>query len=139
MRNFDDLLAAVRTEPPRRVAIAAANDPASLTAASLAFKEELATLILVGDSRTIERTAAQEKIDIDHAEKIHEPDDIKAAERAVALVSQGKADIAMKGHLHTDDFLRAVLDKEIGLRLGNVMSHVFIVELPDRRRNEHPA
>jgi phosphate butyryltransferase len=132
MKNFDQLLNSVKSEPPRRVSIAAANDPASLQAAYLAFKEKLATTTLVGDSRRINKVARDEGIDIGHAEMVNEPDDIRAAHKAVALVSEGKADIAMKGHLHTDDFLRAVLDKDTGLRSGSVMSHVFVVELPDR-------
>ncbi len=132
MRSFDQLLDAVKSEPPRRVSIAAANDPASLEAAYLAFKENLATTTLVGDSRRIKKVANDGGIDIGGAEIVNEPDDIGAARKAVALVSQGNADIAMKGHLHTDDFLRAVLDRETGLRSGSVMSHVFIVELPDR-------
>ena len=59
---------------------------------------------------------------------IDEGSDLAAAATAAEFVSSGKADILMKGQIHTDDFLRAVLDKEIGLRSGHVMSHVFILE-----------
>jgi len=132
LRNFDQLLESVRQEPPRRVSVAAANDRSVIQALSLADAKGLATGILVGDSQRVKRIAEEEGIDISNCQIIHEPDDLKAAVKAVSLVSEGKADIAMKGHLHTDDFLRAVLDRERGLRTGNVMSHVFVVELDDR-------
>ena len=132
MRNFDELLAAVREEAPRRVSIAAANDPSSIEAMSMAVDEELATGVLVGNSKKIRETASGAGVDLRGIELVHEPDDIRAARKAVSLVTEGAADIAMKGHIHTDDFLRAVLDKEVGLRSGHVMSHVFIVEMEDR-------
>jgi phosphate butyryltransferase len=132
LKNFDQLLDAVREEAPRRIAVAAANTRSVIEAASLSAAEGLAKGTLVGDSSLIERTADESGIDLSECEIIHEPDEIKAAARAVQLVSQGKADIPVKGHIHTDDFLRAVLDKEIGLRSGHVMSHVFIIEMDDR-------
>ena len=132
MKNFDELLTAVREEEPRRVSVAAANDPASIEALSMAASENLATCVLVGDSRKIKKIASDLGVDLGGIDVIHEPDDIAAARKSVALVSGGKAEIAMKGHIHTDDFLRAVLDREVGLRSGNVMSHVFIVEMDER-------
>jgi len=132
MKNFDELLDAVREEAPRRVSVAAANDPASIKALSMAVEENLATGVLVGDPKKIKKASSDEGMNLEAIEIVNEPDDIKAARKCVSLVTEGKADIAMKGHLHTDDFLRAVLDREVGLRSGNVMSHVFIVELEDR-------
>jgi phosphate butyryltransferase len=132
MKNFDELLDAVREEAPRRVSVAAANDPASILALNMAVEENLATGTLVGDSRKIAKISSDVGVDLSSIEVVNEPDDIKAARKCVSLVTEGRADIAMKGHLHTDDFLRAVLDREVGLRSGNVMSHVFIVELEDR-------
>jgi phosphate butyryltransferase len=132
LRNFDELLAAVKEEDPRRVSVAAANDPASIEAMAMAVAEDLATGVLVGDSKKIMKIASKRKIDLGNIELVNEPDDIKAARKSVSLVTEGSADIAMKGHIHTDDFLRAVLDKEVGLRSGHVMSHVFIIEMEDR-------
>jgi phosphate butyryltransferase len=60
---------------------------------------------------------------------IHERSRIRAIGEAVRLVSGGKAEILMKGYVHTDDFLRGVLNKEYGLRTGSIMSHVFVAEI----------
>lgn len=60
---------------------------------------------------------------------VHEADYVKAVATAVKLVSSGEADILMKGYVHTDDFLRGVLNKDYGLRTGSIMSHVFIAEM----------
>ena len=56
------------------------------------------------------------------------PSHLAAAQKACLAVRDGGAEILMKGQIHTDDFLRAVLDKETGLRAGAVMSHVFMLE-----------
>jgi len=61
---------------------------------------------------------------VDDVEIVHQAEPLNAAAEAVKLVSVGKADILMKGFIHTDDFLRAVLNKEYGLRTGSIMSHV---------------
>ncbi|MBM3476244.1 MAG: bifunctional enoyl-CoA hydratase/phosphate acetyltransferase, partial [Armatimonadetes bacterium] len=59
---------------------------------------------------------------------VHEPSPNRASVRAASLVRENQADVLMKGHVHTDDFLRGVLDKEQGLRTGSIMSHVFLLD-----------
>ena len=131
MKNFEQLLNLIKDKPVRTVAVAAADDESVIEAVRLAQQNGIAQAILVGRKEGILEKAAKLKLALGEQDVIDEPDDIKAAVRAVKLVSDGEADILMKGYIHTDDFLRAVLDRENGLRTGVVMSHVFIIEVPE--------
>jgi phosphate butyryltransferase len=128
--TFDDILEAIKPHPKKRVAVACANDENVLDAVARAEKDNVADCVLVGDTDKIKAAAELAHADISLAEIVHEPDATKAAKKAVALVSSGECHIAMKGKLHTDDFLRGILDKETGLRTGRLLSHVFLLEVP---------
>ncbi len=130
LKNFTDVLDAVRGMPPKKVVVAVAQDEAVLEAVKGAKEQGLAEFMLVGDVSKIQAIAAQLGIDLDGLEVIHEPDDRQAAYRAVTLVSGGQADVLMKGLINTADLLRAVLDKEVGLRTGRVLSHVAVYDMP---------
>ncbi|MDP2343031.1 MAG: bifunctional enoyl-CoA hydratase/phosphate acetyltransferase [Deltaproteobacteria bacterium] len=130
--TFDDILVAIQPHPKKRVAVAVAQDDAVLHAVARAEKENVADCVLVGDKEKIRAAADAVGADITQAEIVHEGDAHKAARTAVSMVSAGDAHIAMKGKLHTDDFLRAILDKEVGLRAGRLLSHVFILEIPPK-------
>ncbi|NIA06777.1 MAG: phosphate butyryltransferase [Actinobacteria bacterium] len=131
MKNFDQLLNLIKDKPVRSVAVAAADDASVIEAVKLAQQNNIAKAILIGRKEGILKKAAKIDLVLGEQDVIDEPDDIKAAAKAVKLVSDGKADILMKGYIHTDDFLRAVLNRENGLRTGVVMSHVFIIEVPE--------
>ena len=131
MKNFDELLDLIMEKPVRSIAVAAADDHSVIEAAHLAQQANIARTILIGRKDGILRKASKINFSIDAKDVIDEPDDIRAAACAVSLVANGKADIVMKGYIHTDDFLRAVLQRENGLRTGVVMSHVFIIEVPE--------
>jgi len=128
IRSFEDILDVIDDFPVRRVAVACAEDAAVLQAVTEARKKEIAEYILVGDREAILRQAAEAGVELEQARIEHQPDPLKAAALAVKLANDGEADIVMKGYIYTDDFLRAVLDKENGLRSGSVMSHVFVME-----------
>ncbi|HPU76598.1 MAG TPA: bifunctional enoyl-CoA hydratase/phosphate acetyltransferase, partial [Bacillota bacterium] len=81
---------------------------------------------LVGDARRIAEVAADVGLDLSGVVVVDEPDAPKAARLAVSLVSAGEAGILMKGLVPTADFLRAVLDREVGLRTGKLLSHVAV-------------
>lgn len=130
MKSFDELLDLIKDKPVRTVAVAAADDHTVIEAAHAACQANIARTILIGHKEGILRKAAEINFPLDTQDVIDEPDDIKAAAQAVALTAAGKADIVMKGYIHTDDFLRAVLKRDQGLRSGVVMSHVFIIEVP---------
>lgn len=129
-QTFDDVLTAIKPYPKRRVAVAVGQDDAVLEAVARAEHEEVADCILVGDGDKIRAAADAVKADISKADIVEEKDVHAAAKKAVAMVSAGECHIAMKGKLHTDDFLRAILDKEVGLRSGRLLSHVFVLEVP---------
>ena len=131
MKNFEQLLNLIKDKPVRSVAVAAADDESVIEAVRMAQQNDIAKAILVGRKEGILEKAAKLNLTLGEQDVIDEADDIKAAAKAVKLVSDGEADILMKGYLHTDDFLRAVLDRESGLRTGVVMSHVFIIEVPE--------
>ncbi len=130
LKSFNDILTTVKDKSPKRVAVAVAQDDAVLEAVQGAREQKIADFILVGDIEKINDTAHKLGICLDEVQIVHEPDDRKAAYRAVALVSSGQADVLMKGLINTADLLRAVLDKEVGLRTGRVLSHTAVYELP---------
>ncbi len=134
MKNFDELMDTVEKHPLRKVAVAVAQDASIISAVAKARERNIATATLVGDEREIRRIAESAGVSLEgiEAEIVDEPDPIKAVEAAVRIVSGGEADILMKGFIHTDDFLRGVLNKEYGLRTGSIMSHVFMAELRDQ-------
>ena len=129
MTRFDELLTRIADFPARKVAVAVAQEVSVLEAVEEAAKRNIALPVLFGDEREIKKTAESAGLQLDGIPVIHEADPVHAAARAVKMVQAGEADILMKGFIHTDDFLRAVLSKEYGLRTGSIMSHVFISEV----------
>ncbi len=134
MNNFDELLAEVEPQPLRTVAVACGADEAAIRAAAEALRRNIARVVLVGDEGEIARIAEGAGVELAGNEIVHEPDALGAVRAAVRMVSTGQADILMKGYVHTDDFLRGLLDREHGLRTGSIMSHCFIAEMTDPRR-----
>jgi phosphate butyryltransferase len=128
MKTLDEIVEAVRSRPIKTVSVAVAEHESVLGAIKQAAEWGIAEAVLVGDRDRIVAAAEEAELDLSEFSVIDEGNDLAAAARATELVSSGKADILMKGQIHTDDFLRAVLDKERGLRSGHVMSHVFILE-----------
>lgn len=128
--NFTQLMEAANTGPRRKLAVAVAQDSEVLSALHDAREAGIADAILVGDEGKIREIAAQADISLDGWEIVHESDNVEAARIAVRLVKEGKAQMLMKGLVGTADILRAVLDRENGLRTGRVLSHVAIFEVP---------
>ena len=128
-KNFDDLLSKVKECKRKKVAVAVAQDEPVLEAIKAAKDKGIADAILVGDKDKIKVVAEKVGLDLTDFEIIHEPDVKKAALFAVQLASTGKADMVMKGLVDTATFLRSVLNKEVGLRTGKVMSHVAVFEI----------
>lgn len=129
VRNFDEVLAKVKEGKVKKVAVAVAQDEPVLEAIKEAKLQGFADAILVGDKNEIEAIAEKLDMDISQFEIIHEPDKKAAALKAVELVSSKKADMVMKGLIDTATFLRSVLNKEVGLRSGKLMSHVAVFEI----------
>jgi len=130
MKILSEIVEAVKDYPVKRVAVAAAADPTVIEAVKTAAEANVATAVLVGDEKVIRTYAEQMDLTLAKDDVVSEPVPERAALSAAQLVSSGRADVLMKGHIHTDDFLRAVLDRDIGLRTGYRMSHVFACEMP---------
>ncbi len=129
IRNFEEIINFARKRGPRTIAVAVAQDPEVLAAVKDAEGLGVARAILVGSKEEIENIATETGIDLSRFEIIDEKDNVGASRKAVELVSSGKADMVMKGLVDTSIILKAVLDEEIGLRTGNVLSHVAVFEI----------
>ena len=128
INNFKQVRERIKDYPLKKLAVASGTDLATLQAVCMARDEEIAESVLVGDENLIKTNAESAELDLTGIEIIDVKDPVPAARRAVEEVSSGKAHVFMKGYIHSDDFLRTVLDKEIGLRTQNILNHVFILE-----------
>ena len=129
-KNFDDILAKLKTADTKKMSVAVAQDSHVLEAVKVAKERGIVDSILVGDKDQIEKIMADLSMNPSDYEIIDVKDTIEAARTAVSLVHDGKADIYMKGSLESKDFLKSVLDKEVGLRTGRPLSHVCVFEIP---------
>jgi len=86
--------------------------------------------ILVGPQKAIEETAAEAGIDLGNSQIVDVPDSRASAAKAVELVREAKAEILMKGSLHTDELMSAIVSKEKGLRTNRRISHAFLMDVP---------
>ena len=125
LTSFDQVLASAKERASARVAVCAAQDREVLEAVRMAAEIGMGEFTLVGDARRITELASSVGLDLSGIVVMDEPDTTKAARLAVGLVSAGQAGILMKGLGPTADFLRAVLDREVGLRTGKLLSHVL--------------
>ncbi len=112
------------------LAVAVAQDAEVLLAVDGAYKLGIAGAILVGAAEEIRAIAEKLSIDLSKYTIIDEADKVEACRKAVKLVRDGQADVVMKGLVDTSIILKAVLDKEIGLRESPVLSHVAVFEVP---------
>lgn len=128
--RFDDIINKVNQCSMKKMAVAAAQDDAVLHAVWEAKKRGIADAILVGDEAKIREIAASINMDLTGFEIIDEPDMVQAALKAVKLAHDGVVDMYMKGLVDTKNFLKSVLDKEVGLRTGKPLSHVAVFEIP---------
>lgn len=127
--SFNELISKVKECSKKTVAVAVAEDDAVLEAVHAAKEQGIADAILVGDAEKIRAISASLNIDPAEYQIINEPDHIQAARTAVKLAHDGVADMYMKGLLDTKNFLKSVLDKEVGLRTGKPLSHVAVFEV----------
>lgn len=131
MKSFQEVQEKVISlQEQRYIAVAVAEDEEVLKAVKGAKELGLAQPILVGNEQAIKEAAANVGFNLEDIRIEHEPQNNLAAKKAVALVSSGQANIVMKGLVGTSTFLKAVLDKEIGLRTNKILSHVAIFEIP---------
>ena len=128
--KHDRLIDAANDTPPAPTAVVHPCDAGSLGGAIAARDAGLIIPILVGPAARIAAAAREAGIDLAGIEIVDVPHSHAAAARAVALVREGRAEMLMKGSLHTDELISAVIDGTTGLRTGRRMSHVFIMDVP---------
>ena len=127
--KYERLIEAAKTKPVLRTAVAHPCDESSLKGTIEAFQAGLIMPLLVGPADTIRGAAKRLHLDISGLEIVDAPHSQASAERAVALVREGKAELLMKGSLHSDEILSEVTKRD-GLRTGRRVSHVFIIDVP---------
>ncbi|NLD50459.1 MAG: phosphate butyryltransferase, partial [Clostridiaceae bacterium] len=130
MKNLIDLHQMAKSNRKKKLVLAAAHDDNALEAVVNACKAGIIDGVLVGNKEKILEIAQKNHFDLKSFEIIDEKDADKAAAIAVKMVHDKQADILMKGNLGTANLLRAVLNKEYGLRSGELLSHLALFELP---------
>src|SRR3954471_14322054 len=128
--KYEKILERCQDLDPVPTAVAYPCDETSLAGAIDAGAQGLITPILVGPEGAIREVARAKGINLGGAAIEDVPDSHRAAARAVALVREGKAELVMKGSLHSDEILAAVIARETGLRTGRRLSHVFLMDVP---------
>jgi phosphotransacetylase len=127
---YDNLLWRCRSLEPVATAVAYPCEATALTSVVEAAKARLIAPILVGPREQIRHVAAEAGLEIDDYPIEHADDAAGAAAKAVALVRAAKAEVLMKGSLHTDELMAAVVPSATGLRTGRRISHAFVMALP---------
>lgn len=130
--QYRRLLAACEDLPPLAMAVAHPCDAPSLGGAMAAARARLVLPILVGPRARIEAAAKEAGCDISGVEIVDAPHSHASAARAVALVREGRAGALMKGSLHTDELMGAVVARDTGLRTERRISHCFVMAVPGR-------
>jgi len=128
--KYELLLSRCKQLAPVSTAVAHPCEAAALEGAMDAAEQGLITPILVGPVAKIREVAASAKIDLGNTEIIDAPHSHASAAAAVQVVREGRAQLLMKGSLHTDELLGAVVARETGLRTGRRLSHAFIMDVP---------
>jgi phosphate acetyltransferase len=128
--KYESLLAHVKALPPVPTAVAHPCDESSLTGALEAARLGLIAPILVGPSARIKAVAEQCGLKLSGIEIIDTPHSHASATEAVRLVREGRAECLMKGSLHTDELMGAVVAREGGLRTARRISHCFVMDVP---------
>jgi phosphotransacetylase len=128
--KYEQLLERCKSLEPVPTAVAHPCEASALAGAVDAAQKRLIVPILVGPADKIEATAKSAGIDLDGLEIVDVPHSQAAAAKAVELVKEGRAEVLMKGSLHTDELMSAIVSREGGLRTGRRISHAFLMDVP---------
>jgi len=128
--KYENLLWRCKSLNPVPTAVAHPCDVSSLSGAVEAANEGLIEPILVGPRSKIEAAALSAGIDLSKFQVVDAPHSVAAATKAVELLREAKAELLMKGSLHTDELMGAVVSREGGMRTGRRISHVFVMDVP---------
>ncbi len=131
----ENLLKLAKIKGPVKAVIVNAVKPVSIDSAKQAVDENLIIPVFIGDKSAIEKNAKQLNWNISKYEIIHEPDENKTAPIAAKLASEGKVKIIVKGHIHTDVLMKAVLKRDLNLIGKKRLSHIWHMTL---EKNDKP-
>lgn len=129
--KLDDLLIEAAKLRGNTVAVASAEDEEVIGAVVEAINRDLAQFLLFGNKDEIEELLMKKGCNKDYVKVIHTRSKEQASQQAVKAVFENEASVLMKGHVPTSTLLKAVLNKEYGLRMGKVLSHVAVFEVPN--------
>lgn len=134
VKSLRDIVELAKARGTRTCVVVAAEDPEVLLAVDEAVNCGIAKSILIGNLHKIEEAAGIAGVDMSKHELVEEDDPPTAARKGVKLVSEGEANLVMKGLVSTSDVLKAVLSKDGGLRTGRLLSHMSVFEMPGKDR-----
>lgn len=130
--RLDQIIDVLKSNEKKRLVAAYANDAHTIEAVNNAVEKGIVEATLVGDQEVIAKTCAEHNIDVTKFTIVHEPVELKAAQKAVDLINNGEGDMIMKGLVSTDKYMKAILNKETGLMPPKaVLSHVTVMENPN--------
>jgi phosphate butyryltransferase len=129
-KTYDELVEEAKRYAPMRMAVAAAQEDSAIEAVKQAESAGLVEATLIGDRDAILRLSEEAGYTPRGEQIVHVPDGDAAAAEAVRRASSGEADLVMKGILQTSTLMKAVLNKEWGLRTRSLVSHIFLIRLP---------
>lgn len=133
LKSMKDMAEMVKANPvKKKIVLACAHDEHSLDAVYEAYKEGIVEPVLVGKEAEIRKIMSEHGFDFEGKEVIYDvDDDVESAKKAVSLIREGEGDFMMKGRMQTADLLKQVVNKETGLQVGKIMSHVGLFEIPN--------
>ncbi len=129
LKKLSELKKLLDNKPVKRLVLAAAHDNQSLGAVLKAAENKIIHPVLIGDEKEIRRLASMRKYSLEGIQIINEPVIEKTSEMAVKMVNKREADVLMKGKVGTSTLLKHVLNKDWGLRTGNLLSHIALFEV----------
>lgn len=128
--KYERLLERCKSQPAVPTAVAHPCEESALRGALQAAQLGLIEPMLVGPKKEIEEIATTAGLSLKDFEIVDAENSVDSARKAVALIREGKAEILMKGSLHTDELMAAVVSREGGLRTGRRISHAFVMDVP---------
>lgn len=129
IKKLEDLIKTAQKQKKMKLAVAVAQDKDVLISVAEAQRMGIIHAVLIGDKKRIIAISDELNIKLTDAEIVDISDISEAAAEAVKMVSEGNADFLMKGSVDTSILLKAVLDKDFGLRTGRLLSHIMVYEI----------
>lgn len=133
--KLEQIIEMLKNKPKKRLVVVYGQDSHSIGSTSKAIDLGIVDVTLVGDEEKIKKVCNEMNIDPNKFTIVNEPEEIKSGLKAVQLINEGKGNAIMKGIISTDNYMRALLNKEVGLvPKGSILSHITVVENPNLDR-----